>query len=1203
MDNIYRPDICFFAKLPQRIKSFLFGGLVIAFLLYYPHTAAAQTIIPLYEENFINDQAEGWDLREGWVLDGEELIGDGPAWAYYGGGPWGDGFHFFEFDLTALSREGILHAGVQHSEVGRYIIGIEQVDENGLIVYLEKQYWDGGTQRIAAWDSREESQVAYDLKCPYHVSVEFGDGNFAVFLRSECEQLILPEPILTAFDNQPLPPGAISFESLEETDYVMIDNVVLFGPQNKPETDGFKFGECPEGELLYAENFDKSEISGWEWENGWRLEDGFLRGEGHFFANYTLKTWDDLSLFFRFFPAEGFEAIHINTRMSEVGRYFVAINKRGINLSKQLGWGKGEEFIDLTNKTFSIEWETWHTLEFRLRGEGINVVLDGEEQLAFRDPDPLPAGWISLETLDESVVLIDDLWVCGPADETPVIPPAETDLPDLSIDDVRIEPYNPVNRVQELSIILVNYGNSPSGITNLVVKNQEGGGVLIYQTLEAVDPQSDYLVNVELEIPEAWEDRETQFEVVVDPENLIREENEDNNAFLTQKIHFQGEEIEDTGPEEPESEGEDQGFQFRDLLIIGGAIIGSAALFLAGRALILKIKGGLESGKGEEMSEMVGEEPGLGGGESEIPGEEMEASAEPGMGGEEAEMGLDELPAAGVDKEQAPRFLQAEVFENSNPQTPQKLTKAFLAGCEHLLNVWIGELREGVIVAPGSFDFSLLPDLPSWDLQVYFWEPHHAPEVQVGKLTLFKDPQPGKPDPICQFTFRPQDDPEDFKGRLAVVYKNNVLQMLFLEGKVLSDIDQALDDDEIRLQWAEVKGLKDPDLLQKFDLVLFNESDSSLGAGVTFFGGKTGLKRASGLDEGIEDMTLTLKELGSPGFSSLEEQRINLVVLAIQGRNLYQTIQEQLGGNGQSPIDLRSITHLQLVSAVRDVFPLELVYVFPAPKLSAVLCPNALDAILNGKCDDCENLDENVPSDVVCPMGFLGMRSVIERHVVKPLRLTEKLLEGKDYQILVGLPAGGKNLSPFKSSLAAASNKVQQSSKQKLSEALQALFPEGIEFAENWDDWMEKVKKQPSTLLLVPHTKKERNLPCLEIGDSFLPNALITKSLLGQSEEARPLVFLLGCDTALSDMPYQGFAMYFSRAGAAITVITLSPIHESRAVQLAEILMKQCYQSAQSHQTFSEALLLARRTAMAKGYPEVLTLVADGDADWVLVER
>ena len=183
MDNIYRPDICFFAKLPQRIKSFLFGGLVIAFLLYYPHTAAAQTIIPLYEENFINDQAEGWDLREGWVLDGEELIGDGPAWAYYGGGPWGDGFHFFEFDLTALSREGILHAGVQHSEVGRYIIGIEQVGENGLIVYLEKQYWDGGTQRIAAWDSREESQVAYDLKCPYHVSVEFGDGNFAVFLR------------------------------------------------------------------------------------------------------------------------------------------------------------------------------------------------------------------------------------------------------------------------------------------------------------------------------------------------------------------------------------------------------------------------------------------------------------------------------------------------------------------------------------------------------------------------------------------------------------------------------------------------------------------------------------------------------------------------------------------------------------------------------------------------------------------------------------------------------------------------------------------------------------------------------------------------------------------------------------------------------------------------------------------------------------
>jgi hypothetical protein len=37
--------------------------------------------------------------------------------------------------------------------------------------------------------------------------------------------------------------------------------------------------------------------------------------------------------------------------------------------------------------------------------------------------------------------------------------------------------------------------------------------------------------------------------------------------------------------------------------------------------------------------------------------------------------------------------------------------------------------------------------------------------------------------------------------------------------------------------------------------------------------------------------------------------------------------------------------------------------------------------------------------------------------------------------------------------------------------------------------------------------------------------------------------------------------------------------------------------------TFSQALLQARRTAMAAGYAEVLSLVADGDADWILTEE
>lgn len=1178
-------------KQNRLLKPFIFCLMMIGIIFVQWQGVVAQDLVPLYEEGFDRDMAEGWELSEGWVVDGEQLNGSGAAMGVYNKEEWGEGLHVLEFEIGALSREGVFHLGVHHNQIGRYLIGFEQVAEDGLIVYFEKQYWDGGSIRLATWDSQKDNLTAqapvYDPKCPYQVTIEFGDGHLALFISSVCEYLFFPDPVLMAFDLQPLQPGGISFESLDKTDYVMIDNLVLYGPQRQPEKDVIQFGDCPEGELLYAENFDREEISGWEWEDGWSLEEGFLRGEGHFFADYTLESWKDLTLIVRFFPTKGREGIHINTRSSDTGRYFVTINPEGVYLLKQLGWGRNQEFFNLAFQNSSFEWEAWHTLEFTVRGEQISVSLDGEEQVSARDEAPLPEGRISLETLDDSAVLVDAVWVCGPPREGPIIPPAQEGLPDLSIQDVMIEPFDSVNGIQILWVFIVNYGNISSDNTNLLVENQEGTAISYDQRIEAIEPGELYRTGVKLAIPEEMLDQNDRLEVTIDSDNGIREENEDNNQFITDFIEF------------PAAEDEG-GLDWRNLLWIGGVIVGIPVLFMLGRAIYLKIEEGRGGGKGEEPHKTADEEPGSQAKPDKR--EEPTGPEEPDYGRDEAEMEVDETPAADVDKEEEPRFLQAEVFDNSHPDAPKKLSQAFLADREQLLNVWIGKLKTGAIVAPEPIDFTLLPDLPSWELEVYFWEPYHAPEVQLGHLTLYKNPQPGEPDPLCQFTFIPRPDRAQFQGRLAVVYENNVLQMLFLEGKVVSDLDQATGEDKIQLKWAEIKGLANPDLLQKFDLVFYNESDRDLGAGLTFFGGKAGLKRASGLDQGISDLTLSLKQLASPQPTSPDVQRFNLVVLANQGRSLYQTIQEQLGAMGHTPIDLQHVTRLQLVSAIRDVFPLEMVYVYPAPSPDAELCPNAEQAILEGKCDHCENLDPGVSADVICPLGFLGMRCVVERHIIQPLAQSEAVRVGSDYQLLVGLTAGGKNLSPFKSSLAATSSEVQPNSKQKLTAALRDLFPQGFEFAENWNDWKEKVKNKPSTLVLVPHTKREANIPSLEIGNSTLWNTGINKTILGESEGSQPLVLLLGCETALPEVPYQGFAAYFSAAGAAITVITLSPIHESRAVPIAEILMRQCYQSAQEHRTFSEALMLTRRTAMAKGYPEVLTLVADGDADWVLVE-
>ena len=568
-----------------------------------------------------------------------------------------------------------------------------------------------------------------------------------------------------------------------------------------------------------------------------------------------------------------------------------------------------------------------------------------------------------------------------------------------------------------------------------------------------------------------------------------------------------------------------------------------------------------------------------------------------------AAAGGEEAPLPPGEEKPVARFVQAAVYDNSNPAAQDRLQRAFLAGKEHLLKVWIGKLQAGYIAAPQPIDLSELPDLPSWDLQVYFWEPNHAPAMQIGHLTVYQKQLPDLPVSTCEFTFTPRADLLNFQGRLAVVYQKNVLQMLFLEGQVLADPNSATDGDQIRFQWAEVKGLRSPEQLQEFDLVFYNETDPVQGAGLIFFGGQAGLKRVNGLDQGIQDMISALKEAGAPGAVSLKAHTEALVILANQGSMLYQAILEQIGTDNQALLHLRDVKRLQLVSAVRDVLPLEMVYVYSPPNPDAKLCPNAQQAILTGVCTSCDMLDEENAANVICPAGFLGMRCVVERHVIQPLQQNEAVLEGKDYQLLVGITAGGKTINPFKSSLCGASTNVTSSNLKNLTSSIQTLFPDTFEYAENWPDWKEKIKKAPTLLILLPHTLKDRSIPSLEIGGTKLWQTAIKEAVVRASKDSRPVVLLIGCETAVSDVPYQGFAAAFSKNGAVITVVTLSPIHESHAVPITEILLKQFRLSAKTQQTFSEALLQARRTAMADGYAEALTLVADGDADWVLTEE
>ena len=89
----------------------------------------------------------------------------------------------------------------------------------------------------------------------------------------------------------------------------------------------------------------------------------------------------------------------------------------------------------------------------------------------------------------------------------------------------------------------------------------------------------------------------------------------------------------------------------------------------------------------------------------------------------------------------------------------------------------------------------------------------------------------------------------------------------------------------------------------------------------------------------------------------------------------------------------------------------------PAPNKSrAIPAPHslALDqlvAALGGNLD--EGLSDEQAAKVVCPLGFLGMRCIIERHAILPLQKTDAILQGKDYALRVGLTVGGKKINPL----------------------------------------------------------------------------------------------------------------------------------------------------------------------------------------------
>jgi len=510
------------------------------------------------------------------------------------------------------------------------------------------------------------------------------------------------------------------------------------------------------------------------------------------------------------------------------------------------------------------------------------------------------------------------------------------------------------------------------------------------------------------------------------------------------------------------------------------------------------------------------------------------------------------------------------------------------------------------MIATGTKLEELPEDQEVYELRVSFSEPHHVPEPLTDTIYL---PRLHGNSSTCEFHFRTRDDVPQFEGRLVVMYgeSNRILQTMFLVAQVFPDPVHAPPDAAIELkpETAVRANLSDLGSRKPFDVALVADTGSDGMTHVTgFTSERVELRSLENVEQPIKRMRRRLSRIASSpedfGHLNTEATQDLLRFLARQGSLLYTGIvRTQIGEGGLLNEEDKRI---QLVSARESFLPLEFIYDRPSPLPDARLCPKAKEALETGQCTHCDQLDAEAAKAYICPLGFWCMSRVIERHAVKPVDETN--LSGAEYALQSDPISGRDTLCVLDSALYAASNRVKAEQIKELVDTLVDVTDQRADHVKDWDAWRNAVQTRgPSLLVLLPHTLEDDDyIPTLEIGEKQqLPEDQITASHVhaGLGNEP-PIVLLLGCETAVPDVPFQGFATQFRVNGAAIVLSTLTPVLGRHAVPVAKILVNELQHAASAKGTFGDALLGLRRRALAAGIPMVLSLVAYGDADWRL---
>lgn len=161
---------------------------------------------------------------------------------------------------------------------------------------------------------------------------------------------------------------------------------------------------------VFSENFE-SGLEYWNLEQGWEVvnadANNVLRGTRHSFAEAYLGG-NVVTLEAKVKILEG--GLHINFRAGETAdgqaRYFLGLNGFGSYLQKESG---GMNFQELATGGKGIALESWHQIRITIQNGEIRISVDGNLLFDVEDANIIEDGGIGFETLDNSLVYIDDV--------------------------------------------------------------------------------------------------------------------------------------------------------------------------------------------------------------------------------------------------------------------------------------------------------------------------------------------------------------------------------------------------------------------------------------------------------------------------------------------------------------------------------------------------------------------------------------------------------------------------------------------------------------------------------------------------------------------------------------------------------------------------------------------------------------------------